>query len=456
MRPAASAAAEFRDGRSSIPELLQATMSAIAEADGALNSFITLEDMNLLERQAKALQNELETIGPRGPLHGIPVGVKDVIDTKDLRTTGGSAALENNVPRRDARSVELLRAAGAIVVGKNNTHEFAFGVTTDNARFGQCRNPWNLDHIPGGSSGGSGAAVGGGLVLASLATDTGSSIRRPAAFCGAVGMKPRFGRVSRRGAMLLSWSLDHVGPIAATVSDAVAMLDALAGHDIEDSASRRETWEPLHPTLSRAHGVRLAGVPRRWIERHCDSGVARRFESACARLEADGIRLSEIDPPFENDLLAALRLISIAEANLAHEERYAAHGGGYSEELRTLIELGAYIPATHYLKAQQLRAKVKNWLEATFSELDVIVSPTMPTVAPPIAAHRRSGGKPSVIADASGIFCSLGALGGLPSISLPMGFSDGMPCGLLLTGPGRLERSMLRLAGAIEAGISAE
>lgn len=184
--------------------------------------------------------------------------------------------------------------------------------------------------------------------------------------------------------------------------------------------------------------------------------MARRFESACARLEADGIRLSEIDPPFENDLLAALRLISIAEANLAHEERYAAHGGGYSEELRTLIELGAYIPATHYLKAQQLRAKVKNWLEATFSQLDVIVSPTMPTVAPPIAAHRSSGGKPSVIADASGIFCSLGALGGLPSISLPMGFSDGMPCGLLLTGPGRLERSILRLASAIEAGISAD
>ena len=454
MRPAALAVAAFRKGDASIPELLNATLSAIAEADGTLNSFITLADRDDLERQANALQSELQAKGPRGPLHGIPLGVKDVIDTKGLRTTGGSEALGNHVPDRDARGVELLRDAGAIIIGKNNTHEFAFGVTTDNARFGQCHNPWNPDRIPGGSSGGSGAAVGGGLVIGSLATDTGSSIRRPAAYCGAVGLKPRFGRVSRRGVMVLSWSLDHVGPIAATVADAVAMLDAISGHDPEDRASLRDIWEPLHPTLAQPHGINRAGVPRRWVERHCEAGVASRFEIACDSLEAEGVRVTDIDPPFEHELLEALRLISIVEANLAHEKRYAAHGAGYSQELQTLIELGAYIPAVHYLKAQQLRARLRDWLRETFAEVAVIASPTMTMVAPPIAAHRSGGNKPSIIADASGIFCTLGALGGLPSCSLPMGLSDGMPCGLLLTGPGHREGPMLSLASKLEARLA--
>lgn len=248
---------------------------------------------------------------------------------------------------------------------------------------------------------------------------------------------------------MLSWSLDHVGPIAATVSDAVAILDAVAGPDEVDKASDGQAWAPLHTTLDHAHEVTAAGVPRRWVERHCEPGVARCFEATCSELERMGTRLTDIDPPYGEDLLVALRLISIVEANLAHKVRYAERGSAYSQELQTLIELGFYVPATHYLKAQQLRAKLREWLQGTLAGLDLIVSPAMPTIAPFIEQHDTDT-KPSVIADVSGIFCSLGALGGLPSCSLPMGLSDNMPCGLLLTAGWGSEPRLLRLAHALE------
>lgn len=440
----------YRQGKASVCELLDETLSAIVRAEPVLNSFITIADRDTLQQQATELQRELETRGPRGPLHGIPVGVKDVIHTENLRTTGGSKALEDFIPSQDAESVRRLRDAGALIIGKNNTHEFAFGVTTDNEHFGACTNPFDPDRIPGGSSGGSAAVVGAQLVIGSLATDTGSSIRRPAAFCGAVGVKPRFGRISRRGVMLLSWSLDHVGPIAATVSDAVAMIDALAGHDPEDEASLDEIWQPLLPFLKAPHGITSAGVPRGWIERYCDPGIAHLFAERCRHLEAEGCRLVDIDPPHTEDLLPALRLIALVEANLTHEQRYAAHGSGYSDELKTLVEAGAYIPARDYLKAQQLRTILRRWSARTFAEVDVIVSPTMTTIAP-LRQDRNAGApSPSVITDAAGIFCSLGALGGLPSYSIPMSMYDGMPTALLLTGPSRAERAMLRLAEKLE------
>lgn len=440
----------YRQGKASVTELLDETLSAIKNAEPVLNSFITIADGDLLQQQARALQRELEEHGSRGPLHGIPVGVKDVIETADLRTTGGSKALENFMPERDAESVRRLREAGAIIIGKNNTHEFAFGVTTDNEHFGACRNPIDPDRIPGGSSGGSAAAVGAGLIIGSLATDTGSSVRRPAAFCGAVGVKPSFGRVSRRGAMLLSWSLDHIGTIATTVADAVAMIDAIAGHDAEDDASVTELWHPLLPSIKDPHGITSAGIPRRWIERFCDQAIGQLFAERCRQLEADGCRLVDIDPPFTEDLLPCLRLIALVEANITHEERYLAHGAGYSDELKTLVEAGAYIPARDYLKAQQLRTILRRWIDKTFAEVDIILSPTMTMIAPYLRGQASEKQTPSVIADAGGIFCSLGALCGLPSYSLPMGLHDGMPTGLLLTGPARSERAMLRFADQIE------
>ncbi len=441
----------LRSGALSVPDLLEQVLLRIGEVEPAINSFITLADPELLRHEAITLQRELESGRNRGPLHGIPIGIKDVIETRALRTSGGSAALDDWIPDTDATAVARLREAGALIVGKHNTHEFAFGITTDNARFGPCLNPWHRGHVPGGSSGGSGAAVGAGLCIGALATDTGASIRRPAAYCGAVGLKPSYGRVPRTGAMLLSWSLDHVGPIAASVFDAVAMLDALAGHDPADAASRAETWQPLAPSLSESHGLRTAGVPRRWIETICEPGVAACFEDACRTAQRAGLRLIDIDPPFKDELLPALRLISVVEAQVAHEARFAARGERYSAELKMLVRLGDYIPAPHYVKAQQLRARVRTWLKECFADIDLLLTPTMPGVAPPIASSGQAAAAPAVMADASGLFCSFGAVGGLPSVSIPMGLSAGLPCGLLVTGPGRSERPLLRLAAALEA-----
>jgi aspartyl-tRNA(Asn)/glutamyl-tRNA(Gln) amidotransferase subunit A len=443
----------LRRRAASVPEVLETALARIVAIEPAINSFITVVDQARLLDEANTLQRELDAGRSRGPLHGIPIGIKDVIQTKGLRTTGGSAALDDWVPDEDAFAVAKLREAGALIIGKHNTHEFAMGVTTNNARFGACRNPWNQGHIPGGSSGGSGAAVGAGLCIAALGTDTGSSIRRPAAFCGAVGLKPRYGRVSRHGVMLVSWSMDHVGPIGASMFDAVAMLDAIAGFDAQDPATLEDLWEPASPTLSAPHELKRAGVPRRWIEATCAAGVGARFDEACKTAQRAGLQLVDIDPPDAIDLLNALRLIALVETQVAHEERFAKVGERYSDELKALVRLGGYIPAPHYVKAQQLRAQVRAWLRDQFKHIDLILSPTMPIVAPRIAEPNFQQSPPSVVADSSGVFCSFGALGGMESISLPMGLSDGLPTGVLLTGPGRVERALLRLAAQLEAAL---
>lgn len=458
-------------GKLRVPDLLEAVLERTAAVAPGLKCYITLADAGALRQEALALQREADAGRRRGPLHGVPIGIKDIIETGGLRTTGGSAALDDWTPAQDATAVRRLREAGALIIGKHNTHEFAFGITTDNERFGQCLNPWSSGHVPGGSSGGSGAAVGAGLCIAALGTDTGSSIRRPAAYCGAVGLKPRYGRVSRHGAMLVSWSCDHVGPLAASVFDAVAMLDAIAGPDPADPSTRQETWAPLAPTLQDAHGLRTAAVPRRWIESCCEPGVLARFDEACRIAEQAGLRLVDVEPPFGDAVAQALRTISTAEARVAHEQRFAERGNRYSDELKMLVRLGGYIPAHVYIKAQQLRERFRAWMTQCFDSADLLLTPTIPIVAPRIkpraaagaaSGSATAGGKPTnappappadspaLMQDVSGLFCTFGSLGGLESISIPMGLSEGLPCGLMLTGPGKHERALLRLAAALE------
>ncbi len=450
MRKLRALTAALRAGQASVREVLDETLARIDAVEPRLNAHITRADPDALRRDADRLQREIDAGRSRGPMHGMPIGIKDVVQTKGLRTSGGSAALEDWVPDEDAAAVARLREAGALIVGKHNTHEFAIGVTTNNARFGQCRNPWDLTRIPGGSSGGSGAAVGAGLCVGAVGSDTGSSIRRPAAFNGAVGLKPRFGRVSRRGVIPVTWSLDHVGPIADTVFDAVAMLDAMAGPDPHDDACRTEPWQPLLPSLNEPHGLRTAGVPCRWIEALCEPGVARCFAQACRAVESAGVRLIDIEPPHHDELLSGLRLISLAETAVLHEQLFADRGEHYSDELKTLVRLGHYIPAPNYLKSQQMRARVRRWLGTTFGSIDFSLSPTMPIVAPRIVPRDPTATAPSVVSDQSGLFCTFGPLGGLQSISIPMGLSAGMPCGVLLTGADKHERALLRLGADLE------
>ncbi len=454
----------LQGGRLGVPDLLEEVLARTQDLAPALKCYITLADAGALRAEAAALQRELDAGRRRGPLHGVPIGIKDIIETRGLRTTGGSAALDDWIPERDATAVRKLREAGALIIGKHNTHEFAFGITTDNERFGQCLNPWSSAHVPGGSSGGSGAAVGAGLCIAALGTDTGSSIRRPAAFCGAVGLKPRYGRVSRQGAMLLSWSCDHLGPLAASVFDAVAMLDAIAGPDAADPATRQETWAPLLPSLGDAHGLGTAAIPRRWIESCCEPGVLARFEEACRIAGQAGLTLVDVDPPFRDEVAPALRTISVAEARVAHEQRFAERGERYSDELKMLIRLGGYIPAHVYIKSQQLRQRLRQWMAQCFQSADLLLTPAIPSVAPRIKPRGAAppgaapadpvtpgpADSPALMHDVSGLFCSFGSMGGLESISIPMGLSAGLPCGLLLTGPGRHERALLRLAADLE------
>ncbi|MEO7402344.1 MAG: amidase, partial [Burkholderiales bacterium] len=292
-----------------------------------------------------------------------------------------------------------------------------------------------------------------GLCVGAIGTDTGSSIRRPSAFCGTVGLKPGYGRVSRNGVMMVAWSLDHVGPIADSMFDAVALLDAIAGPDREDQSCGIEPWHPMLPTLVTPHGLRRAGIPRRWVESMCEPAVAARFDEACRTAESLGLQLVDIDPPHREALQPALRLISLVEAYVVHEAQFAERGARYSDELAALVRVGRAIPAPDYVKAQQLRARVRAWLNETFQTIDLILSPTMPVVAPPMVASVDPITPPSVVGDTSGLFCALAPLGGMQSISVPMGLAGNLPCGVLLTSPVKHERASMRLAAALEARL---
>jgi aspartyl-tRNA(Asn)/glutamyl-tRNA(Gln) amidotransferase subunit A len=427
-------------------ELTQHCLARIAELNPILRAFITVTSDSALE-QARQAEAEIARGGWRGPLHGIPLGVKDLIDTAGVRSTAASALFEDRIPVADAEVVRRLRNAGAVLLGKQNLHEFAYGGSSVVGYYGEVHNPWNLAHIAGGSSGGSAAAVAAGLGYGAIGTDTSGSIRQPAALCGVVGLKPTYGRISARGVIPLAPSLDHVGPIAASVEDVAVILEAIAGGDRDDAGSREVPAADYARALRQTPAPLRIGVPRPFFFEDLDPEVAAATDNA---LQVLGVALAkevrEIELPVPTD-----RSLQSAEAYAYHAEFVARTPALYQPETLRRIESG------RNLGAREVR-ELRNQLQATrraivdvFRNLDVVVTPTTPVVAPTIASLLQDPdqlrARELVLLRNTRPF----NIWGLPAISVPCGFSAaGLPMGLQISGPHGQEARVLQLAYAYE------
>jgi len=445
------AARGLRAGSVTSVELAMDALERIARVDPSLRAFITLTADRALA-DARRADAERTDGRDRGPLHGIPVAVKDVFQTRGVATTGGSPIYRNFVPDEDAVAVARLKAAGAVMLGKLNMHELAYGITSANPHFGAVANPWNPKHSPGGSSGGSGAAVAAGLVYAALGTDTGGSIRIPASFCGTVGLKPTYGRVSRRGVMPLSWSLDHVGPLAGAVRDAALVLNAIAGYDGGDDTSSRRPTVDFVPDDEPVRGLRV-GFPENFFFERLDAEVELSVRGAIARLESLGAQVKPVKLPDIAALNAVGRVILLCEAS-AMMAPHLKNRGQFGADVLALLDQGRLLPATDYLHAQRLRKRMVREFAQVWSQVDCLVAPTTPNTAPRIGETtiKLGGREEDVRLATTRLVRSLNLLG-LPALSIPCGLSgDGLPIGLQIIGPAFGERLILRVGAALEAG----
>ena len=469
MRTGAEIRRAVASGRASAGEICRATLDRIAAIDGAVSAFRVVDAEGALARAADLDRRRVELSAL--PLLGVPVALKDNICTRSIVTTAGSRILERYLPPYDAAVVERLDAAGAIVIGKTNCDEFAMGSSTENSAFGPTRNPWSLERIPGGSSGGSAAAVAARMVPIALGSDTGGSIRQPASMCGVVGLKPTYGRVSRYGLLAFASSLDQIGPIAATVEDAALTLSVIAGHDPRDSTSAHRSIVDLatETSVESLKGVRI-GVPRALLGEGVDGEVAAAFDAALAVLRDCGASLSDIEMPHSRYAIPVYYLIADAEAssNLArydgvrYGERIAAdgllemyegtRGRRFGAEVKRRIMLGTYVLSAgyydaYYLKAQQVRTLIRRDFDAAFEKVDLIALPTSPTPAFRLG-ERTADPIQMYLAD---VFTVSANLAGVPSISVPCGFTaERLPVGLQLTGRPMEDGAVLRAAGAYE------
>ncbi|MBI5709782.1 MAG: amidase [Candidatus Eisenbacteria bacterium] len=432
-------------GEVSPVEVVGELLGRIERLDPGLGSYLLVTGARALD-EARAAGTEIAARGARGPLHGVPVALKDLFDTAGVRTTAGSKILADRVPARDAAVVERLRAAGVVLLGKLAMHEFAYGTTTTSPHRGACRNPWDRARVPGGSSGGSGAALAAGLAHLSLGTDTGGSIRIPASACGVVGLKPTFGRVSRRGVIPLAWSLDHVGPMARTVEDAALLLNAIAGPDPEDPWCADVPAGDFTRDLERGARGLTIGVPERYFFEGLEPDVAAAVRAAVATLGQEGARRTAAEMPHVTEAHTALHAILAAEAGAYHAPWLRTRAEDYGEDVRRALELGHFIPAVEYVNARRMQQIVREEFVAALREADVLVAPSLPRTPPAIGEPMsREPGR------AWNRLMTPANLTGLPAISLPCGFDRaGLPVGLQIIGRPFDEATVLRAARAFE------
>jgi len=444
------AARKLRDGEVSSAELVEQSLVSIQKGNDRLNAFITVLEVRA-RAQAKAADEELARGHDRGPLHGIPVAVKDVFETSGVRTTCGSVIFMHHVPKRDAAVVEKLAAAGAVLVGKAGMHELAYGITSNNPHFGTIRNPWDLERIPGGSSGGSGVAVSAGMVFMAMGSDTGGSIRIPASFCGTVGLKPTSGRVSRYGVMPLDFSLDHMGPLTRSARDAAVVLEAIAGCDPRDDTSSREPVGDYVPeTGCSIREVRI-GLPQNFYLERLDADVDVAVRKMAATAESLGARIIPVRVPDIEALNAVGRVILLAEAS-ALMEKYIHNRGQFGADVLALLDQGRLLPATDYVNAQRLRRMLQREFAQLWKRADCLFTPTTPIPAPRIVEKTVQIG--SVTEDArlatTRLVRGINVLG-LPALSMPCGFDRrGLPVSLQIIGRPFDEALILRVAAALE------
>jgi aspartyl-tRNA(Asn)/glutamyl-tRNA(Gln) amidotransferase subunit A len=432
-------------------EAAETVLDRVEKFDRQLNSFITpLRDQAMA--QARAAEREILDGHYRGPLHGIPIAAKDLYYTKGIRTTAGSKILADFIPTYDATVIARLQDAGAILIGKLNMHEFARGATNSSSLIGGCYNPWDTLRVTGGSSGGSGAALAAGLCYGALGSDTGGSIRIPAAFCGVVGLKPTYGRVSRHGVFPLSWSLDHVGPMARTVADAALMLQVIAGHDRHDLTTRTAIVPDYMASLTGdIEGARL-GIPQEFYFEQLDAEVADSVRAAVQTLERAGARVEEVSLPLSKYAAAAGRIISLTESAEIHEKFLKTRFADYSADVRAGFLVGQLILGKHYIKAQRLRSLIRQEMAAVLRRIDALVTPTVPIAAPRIGQTTVEVGPERVETMwALSRLTRPANLTGFPALSVPCGFTQGgLPIGLQLTGRPFAEATILQIAHAYE------
>ena len=441
----AEAGAALRRRELSALELTEAVLARIAARNPELNAYISVTDY-AARRAAQATDAELRDGRDRGPLHGIPVGVKDLFDTAGVRTTAGSSFFAERVPTEDATAVARLKEAGAILLGKHNTHEFAYGTTTINPHYGPARNPHDSTRIPGGSSGGSAVAVADGMCFGALGTDTGGSVRGPAALCGVVGLKPTYGRISRTGIVPLSWTLDHAGPLARTVEDTAILLHAIAGPDPRDPTSADVPVPDYRARLRDGiAGLRLGLLRAPQMDR-AEPEVRSAVERAATRLAAaTGADLVEVEAPLLADAEAISYAIMGPEAAAYHLERLRTHPEGFGADVRERLEVGAAQPAVDYVLAQRARARLTEQVNAWFARVDAVLLPaaarTAPEIGPRASAAMRAYPSPRRPFN----------LTGHPALSVPCGAdAGGLPIGLQSIGRHWDEATVLRVGSAWE------
>jgi aspartyl-tRNA(Asn)/glutamyl-tRNA(Gln) amidotransferase subunit A len=461
-----------RRGERTAVEVCEEALTRIQGQDGALHAFITVTREQALERAA-LLDRDREKWRDQ-PLTGMPVALKDNLCTRGVRTTASSRILEAFVPPYTATAVARLEAAGAVVIGKTNCDEFAMGSSTENSAFGPTRNPWAPDRIPGGSSGGSAVSVAAGMTPLALGSDTGGSVRQPAALCGIVGLKPTYGRVSRYGLMAYGSSLDQIGPLARTVGDAALALSVIAGADPADATSSPMPVPDFNAALTGNIGGARIGIPARLLDSGVDADVSAAFKRALDTLVARGASLVDIELPHASAAIPVYYLVATAEAssNLARYDgvRFGfratlsgpqddlrtmygrTRAGGFGAEVKRRIMLGTYVLSAgyyeaYYLKAQQVRTLIRRDYERAFERVDVVAMPTSPTPAIKIG-ERVADPLQMYLMD---VFTVSANLAGLPAVSIPCGFTgSSLPIGLQLTGRPFDEATVLRVADAYE------
>ena len=448
---AAEVVAGITTGETTAQEVLSAAQARIEACNPVVNAIVTLS-LDRAAEEARTVDDVIDSGERPRPLSGLPLVHKDIIATRNIRTAAGSELLHDYVPTNDATVVSRLSNAGTLLVGKSNTHEFATGTTGTVSHFGTVRNPWNLNHMAGGSSSGSAAALAAGMVCVATGTDTGGSIRIPAACCGIVGLKPTYGRVGRTGVMPFAWGLDHVGPMGRRVADVATLLTAMTGPDPSDRANSAEPTADFSASISQGvKGLRFV-VPDFCFLEITTEPVAKAVREAANMLEELGAQRVDVTMPSELDLVgpAAITLF-LAEGGAVHRDTLASHPEMYCQETRSFLSLAENISAHAYLQAQRIRTRLTDEFARVFQSVDLMVTPTLAMTAPHLDAQEIEGAQgPLDVRAAMTLFTRPFNLTGLPALSLPCGFVDGMPIGLQLVGRPFEETTLLRAAYAYE------
>ena len=432
-------------------ELTKICLDRIEEFNPKLNAFITVYAKEAM-KQAKKAAREISRDDYRGKLHGVPLAIKDNIYFADRVTTMGSKIHKDFVSDFDATTVVKLRESGAIFLGKTNMHEYALGATTDNPHYGTCRNPWHFGKIPGGSSGGSAAAVSAFLAYGALGTDTSGSIRVPAAACGLVGLKATYGRVSKYGCFPESWSLDHIGPLTRTVEDAAIIFDAISGGDKNDPTCLELKPTKLAKKLDGDLSKMTIGIEEDFFFHFTDADVERQVRATISQLKKMGAKVKTVKIPSLKDAFWALTIIDTAETSAVHQPLMRDHAKDYGTDVRFLIECGYLPSAVDYLQALQLRRVIQKEVAAVFEEIDVLLAPTLPSKTPSVGELTSViNGKSVDTIETCMHNVGPGNLLGLPSISMPCGIIDGIPVGIEIIGAPLQEQKVLNLAKGLES-----